>query len=229
MVPLASKSNQATMGGGGEGGDEPWNTDRGAKAEPDASPGGRERDSGPLRLNSREARRLAKIQQNNLRAEADRDFSRAVASACADGVLSGLERKELLLKSAGALVKAHNVGNWVGRGKVRHRRGEARKPIEKKSLEQAVYIIGSGDGPIKIGIAMDVEDRVAVLQTGHPHRLYVVRAYRFGAGIARKVERYCHEELSRHRCNGEWFDIPKETAIAVVERFASYFKGEREL
>jgi hypothetical protein len=198
------------------------------EAEPDASPKGRE-EGAENQPDPRLVKKLAKIQQGALRSEADLQFSRAVASACADGRLSGADRKELLYKSADALIKAHNVGKWVGRRKARHRRGAPIRPREKTLLEQAVYIIGSTTGPLKIGIAKDVDKRLSGIQTGHPHRLFVICAYRFEAGVAPKVERYCHDELSKHRCNGEWFDIHHEGAIAVLERFASYFNGEREV
>jgi hypothetical protein len=66
-----------------------------------------------------------------------------------------------------------------------------------------VYVLqAQGATPIKVGTAMDVKVRMAELQTGNPRplrlRTVLLGSYDF--------EHALHEELSRHRLIGEWFD-----------------------
>jgi len=55
----------------------------------------------------------------------------------------------------------------------------------------------------KIGVASDVQTRLAQLQTGNPHRLEVVRYYEFVS--PEPVEKSIHQKFSAKRGNGEWF------------------------
>jgi len=66
-----------------------------------------------------------------------------------------------------------------------------------------VYVLqAEGATPIKIGTAMDVKVRMGELQTGNPRplrlRTVLLGSYEFESAL--------HEELSRHRLMGEWFD-----------------------
>lgn len=66
-----------------------------------------------------------------------------------------------------------------------------------------VYLIQSTHGgPIKIGYAKDVAQRMAVIQLHCPFPLYILRIIENG-GV--DVERWLHRKLARHRLHGEWF------------------------
>lgn len=65
----------------------------------------------------------------------------------------------------------------------------------------------------KIGIANDLESRLAALQTGNPYPLVVVACFQFpNAGL---VEKALHQSFSDVRKLGEWFELGK----SGVDRF----------
>lgn len=90
--------------------------------------------------------------------------------------------------------------------------GAAPLPEER----QRVYVVGAVGHPIKIGIAKDVDSRLAGLNTSSPVRL---RAY-FHVEVedARAIEVAAHRALTDYRLNGEWFDVTPELAIETVKR-----------
>lgn len=76
-----------------------------------------------------------------------------------------------------------------------------------------VYLVGTQQArPVKIGVAGDVEARVAELQTGSPLPLYLIWKTRGGGSL----ERDLHERFSPYRIHGEWFDFGDENPAAVV-------------
>lgn len=65
-----------------------------------------------------------------------------------------------------------------------------------------VYAIQAGDGgPVKIGVAADVEKRVRQLQTGQSARLRVLHVWQGDRGMEREL----HRRLAGHHVGGEWF------------------------
>lgn len=81
-----------------------------------------------------------------------------------------------------------------------------------------VYVIGSVNGPQKIGVAANPDIRLTQLRTGHPFPLAVHANFDLGAEpMARAVERTAHKALAEKRLHGEWFDIATSDAIAAVE------------
>lgn len=67
---------------------------------------------------------------------------------------------------------------------------------------QYVYLINCGEYS-KIGIANDVESRLAQLQTGNPYPLTVL--FCFGFSNAEVVEKAIHQKFFVKRKSGEWF------------------------
>lgn len=67
-----------------------------------------------------------------------------------------------------------------------------------------VYLIKM-DSCFKIGIAQDVESRLAQLQTGSPYDLVVVQCYEFQN--AQIVEGALHQKFGGVRMRGEWFRL----------------------
>ena len=125
---------------------------------------------------------------------------------------------------------------WVHRGKdAVVVKGEYPPPCQaRRSFEEAalcarskmpsaysgcsfVYAIGDGHGHVKIGVADNVEKRLGQLQTGNPHRLYLI-AYlplpnRFDAD---RVERTAHGGEDLERLCGEWFRMSDFCAFEVL-------------
>lgn len=71
----------------------------------------------------------------------------------------------------------------------------------------SIYIVRAGeDGPVKIGYAVDIDRRVAILQTASPARLHILRR----SSGTRKDETIYHRAFERLRIAGEWFVFSPE-------------------
>ena len=70
-----------------------------------------------------------------------------------------------------------------------------------------VYFIRAGsNGPIKIGVAENVESRMETLQTGNHMELQIVAKIKCtGRKAAYRREATFHREFSYKRIRGEWF------------------------
>ena len=91
-----------------------------------------------------------------------------------------------------------------------------------KTKEGYVYIIAnpSFDGWLKIGMAIDAEDRCNSYQTSSPHRDYrLLYARRFND--RRKAETKTMNKLKKvvKEYNGEWFKTDRNTAQQIIEEF----------
>ncbi len=76
---------------------------------------------------------------------------------------------------------------------------------------QFVYFVRCSTGPIKIGTANDVADRVSCLQVGCPYQLELLGTIRGGA----RAERALHMAFEPFRFRGEWFGDAPEIKKAV--------------
>lgn len=65
----------------------------------------------------------------------------------------------------------------------------------------------------KIGVANDVESRLAQLQTGSPFELEIMECY--GFDNAEIAERAIHQAFTKERVRGEWFEL----GFADVRKF----------
>jgi Meiotically Up-regulated Gene 113 (MUG113) protein len=80
-------------------------------------------------------------------------------------------------------------------------------------MTSVVYLIGSPDhGHVKIGIAKDVERRLATLQTGNHHTLQVLATMPGGL----RLERLLHSYFADRHTRGEWYEFPARDAVAHV-------------
>lgn len=70
-----------------------------------------------------------------------------------------------------------------------------------------VYFIQAGLhlGPIKIGLARNVSQRIRELQTGNPARLYLLGLTYARGYEASRLERELHRRFAPLRLSGEWF------------------------
>lgn len=134
-----------------------------------------------------------------------------------------------LSQQATAFLKEHKPGRYwkerrrlareVGRQRDLERlRAEVAKIRAPRTTPGYVYVIGCAGHPVKIGIAADVNNRLAGIQTGFPHPLRIYCAVE--VSDARAVERACHNQLSAKRLKGEWFDCEPEEAVEVVRAIA---------
>ena len=90
------------------------------------------------------------------------------------------------------------------------------RPIEHEPISQPaqlrgsmerptnLYVMQAIDGdPFKIGIAQNIQSRLAQLQAGNPKRLKVVCSV---DGVDSTLERKLHARYAKYRLSGEWFD-----------------------
>lgn len=77
-----------------------------------------------------------------------------------------------------------------------------------------IYFLRAGtSGPIKIGTSVNVDSRIATLQTGCPDELRLIARIRGGSG----VERMLHQKFDRDRIRGEWFKPSSELVELIKE------------
>jgi hypothetical protein len=83
-----------------------------------------------------------------------------------------------------------------------------------------MYVISTSEndqGPVKLGISADPDQRVRELQTGHPELLQVYYRESIEADRVRIYERLLHRDNHHHRLKGEWFDLTVEQGIGYVQ------------
>lgn len=98
------------------------------------------------------------------------------------------------------------------------------QPIPPSPAGPFVYAIRCGEHT-KIGIAKNVEQRLALLQTGCPEPLKIVDVIE--AKDPLRIERRLHFEFRQYRTRGEWFTIPESILASAfaAERNALQRKG----
>ena len=84
-----------------------------------------------------------------------------------------------------------------------------------------IYIMHNPAFPgwVKVGMAIDAEDRVKQFQTGSPYRDYsLVKAYR--VADRRDAEAKAHEALTKNQRGrkGEWFYMGANVAVAELDK-----------
>jgi hypothetical protein len=82
---------------------------------------------------------------------------------------------------------------------------------------------------VKIGMAIDAEDRLNTYQTSSPHRDYVLE-HHVASNDRRKSEREAHREASKlaSEKNGEWFKLSVEQAINILDNLNEHGSGTTE-
>lgn len=80
---------------------------------------------------------------------------------------------------------------------------------------QSVYVIKGGHKHLKIGISNNLKNRLVGIQTGCPFPIKLARHW--DTPHARKIEKAAHRALVKYRTTGEWFVIPLNVGIAVVD------------
>lgn len=80
----------------------------------------------------------------------------------------------------------------------------------REAQNHIYFIQGAGGGPIKIGKASNVAQRLAALQACSPVQLLVLATMKAPPSMETKL----HQEFAAHRLHGEWF----QPVGAVLER-----------
>lgn len=80
--------------------------------------------------------------------------------------------------------------------------------------EGFIYIISNPAWPslYKVGMTLDVQERLASYQTYSPYRDFKVEHFRFTSN-RRKAEKELHKCLKDYNVRGEWYEIPLLTAF----------------
>jgi hypothetical protein len=88
---------------------------------------------------------------------------------------------------------------------------------------QWLYVIASGrdDRPVKIGISMDIAERIKQFEAGNPYGLRSVHATRLCQGTAWQVERLLHGHFSAQALGREWFEVSAEDVAPVADALAA--------
>lgn len=94
---------------------------------------------------------------------------------------------------------------------------------------RTVYVIGSSENPVKIGVADRIKRRLAELQTGHPDLLVVHHQVKVPWDLAEKIEAAAHQDLKARHRHGEWFNVHKDEAAEVVDRLKAKLLAERRI
>ena len=126
-------------------------------------------------------------------------------------------------------------GKYIGKDHPLHKPGRyknfeqaAFSSLEKyeSSVEGQVYVITNPNFPdwVKVGMAIDAEDRLNGYQTSSPFRDYVLQ-YRYDVNNRRAAENEAHTELQKsYERKGEWFKCTPEEARVVVSSTAEEYK-----
>lgn len=86
--------------------------------------------------------------------------------------------------------------------------------VEAAPVQSRVYLIGVAESPVvKIGKAVNVEQRRKSLQTSSPHKLVT----RWATPGGHTLERWLHAEFDEFRVEGEWFDFGDRDPVAEVK------------
>jgi len=79
-----------------------------------------------------------------------------------------------------------------------------------------LYVVGTTDGPTKIGYSMAPANRLKAYQR-EGRKAFLAGQWPVGRRIALTAERYVHWQLREHHIRGEWFNVTQETAAKAIE------------
>lgn len=92
-----------------------------------------------------------------------------------------------------------------------------------------LYVIAATlQGPVKLGISGDPEQRLRELQTGHVEPLHLYYTEPIDADRS-LLERLLHRDIIHHRQRGEWFRLPVEDAIRYIQFTIIHYDLEPDL
>lgn len=125
-----------------------------------------------------------------------------------------------------ALAKLHNA--LPARDKETSQELGTSRPSERAKAIASVYVVQcEHGGPIKIGLADNVDARVSDLRHYCPYPLRILHVLQ-NAGA--DTERRLHRQLGMYRLHGEWFEDHPQVhyKIAKMKKFLRHEKQEEE-
>lgn len=89
----------------------------------------------------------------------------------------------------------------------------------RRTDRASLYVIGmlGRAEPVKIGVAVNVQNRLDALQTSQADRLEIKGSILVAPGEARRIERRAHAWLKEYRLIGEWFAVSFDDPTQWVE------------
>jgi hypothetical protein len=101
-------------------------------------------------------------------------------------------------------------------GKPGERNPEIKCGVRERGHGGSVYFVQHNSGPIKIGVAIDIERRVDELQIANPFPVFLLGSIWFDeVREAYRCERELHFKFKDCRVRGEWFE-PSESLVAYM-------------
>lgn len=95
------------------------------------------------------------------------------------------------------------------------------KVVATSGIPMVLYVLQS-DGYTKIGVAKSITSRLKSLQTANPHKIVLLREYKFATETdARAAETSLHALFSTHKTYGEWFTL----TAAHISELDNYITG----
>lgn len=85
-------------------------------------------------------------------------------------------------------------------------------PYDERITGFIYFVQGENGGPIKIGYATDVADRIISLQTGYPDNLKLLLAFPGN----HQYEKQLHKQFSKFQLRGEWFK-PEDELLKQIK------------
>jgi hypothetical protein len=86
----------------------------------------------------------------------------------------------------------------------------------------AIYVIGPGNGPLKIGYAKNVQARLSSIAMAHWEHDIELHFFCWCAGtvFTRALEKRVHLRFDDKRVRGEWFDVTADEAKEAIVSIA---------
>lgn len=86
-----------------------------------------------------------------------------------------------------------------------------KQAVTRRQIRPAyLYLIGSENGPNKVGYASNLEKRFSQLQSATHDRLHVKVKERIDGDVVRAMERACHHLLKKYKIRGEWYNVTED-------------------
>jgi hypothetical protein len=120
----------------------------------------------------------------------------------------------------GPRIGRFRLGASFGREDLGRGAGRSGRPAEPVT-GSFVYVIRGDHNMTKIGITTNPTARIASLRTGSAFPIDYAFIGAVEGDNGPPIEAQAHQSLARHRCSGEWFDVPPETATLAVLGAAS--------
>lgn len=94
---------------------------------------------------------------------------------------------------------------------------------ERATKAASVYFMQAGEF-VKVGVAIDIKTRMAMLQIGCPYSIKLLHCFQSEDAYA--DESSIHGELARYHFRGEWFMLP-QAVIELIQSGFLYKSGPR--